>query len=933
MTIGSLGNNNTGAYTLTLAGSGTGGYKFSSAISNGSATNTTTVVVDYTSGTVQLRGGTTGNFSGGLRIKQGGQVIVGQTDMLGLGIVTMGYGGGSSAVSIMNDASAKSYSAPIFLESTHSGTATIGSTSGQGTFTGGVTGTHDLIVDSVVTGTGLLTFTTIGLNYTGNLTKNGAGTLSLGATNTYTGSTTVTAGTLILDYTTADNTTKLSDTAGLTLGSATLQLDRSTTPSGSHTEIVLSTTLDGAARVTRGAGSSAVLQMNPITRNAGGSLNLGAASIASTDTNNTTGILGPWATINSTDWATSVDSGAADTPITAYTGYIDVQRFAPGTIADGSTTNVRLIAGSGPGGNITLGATTTTINTLNQSNIGGGDAGIINTASKTLAVNGILLGSGTGFLTIGTTAGSGTLQTATSGGELMINQYSSNLLTINSVIANNTSASSLTHTGTGITVLAGTNTYTGKTIITRGKISIAAETGLGDNPGSLTADQLTLNGGTLLTTATLAIDDANRGITLGRAGGTFEVSTGTTTVASTNIIAGNGSLTKTGNGTLTLSAANTYTGATTVSAGTLELGVDDCLANTSNVAIGAGTLKAAANVNDTVGTLDPTAAATIDLASGATLAFTASNAVNWTGGTLNLTGTLDFSGTSTSSLRFGTDTNGLTAAQLLLISATGWSGFGLNASGYLTATPTGGPGPLDNFLISAISSPQTVGTPITGITLTARDASNATVTSFTGTVNFGGTGGFTGTSANFVAGVLSGVSVTPTVAGSGLTFTVTDIGSGKTGSTTVTTIQTQYQFWAGGALFDADTNGDGVQNGLAFLLGAADKNVSALSLLPTVTQSSGNLILNFKCLNAAKRGSAVLKVQYSKDLGITDLWNSHLGDSAVVPGTAPTSVTVGGVDFVSSVFDADKNNMQATIPASAASPGTKLFGRLKAEQN
>ena len=71
----------------------------------------------------------------------------------------------------------------------------------------------------------------------------------------------------------------------------------------------------------------------------------------------------------------------------------------------------------------------------------------------------------------------------------------------------------------------------------------------------------------------------------------------------------------------------------------------------------------------------------------------------------------------------------------------------------------------------------------------------------------------------------------------------------------------------------------------------------------------------------------------AQQIGITDLWNSHLGDSAVVPGTAPTSVTVGGVDFVSSVFDADKNNMQATIPASAAAPGTKLFGRLKAEQN
>ena len=70
-------------------------------------------------------------------------------------------------------------------------------------------------------------------------------------------------------------------------------------------------------------------------------------------------------------------------------------------------------------------------------------------------------------------------------------------------------------------------------------------------------------------------------------------------------------------------------------------------------------------------------------------------------------------------------------------------------------------GPLDHFAISPISSPQTVGTPITGITLTAQDASNNTVTGFTGTVTFGGTGGFSGTSANFTAGVLTGVERDP----------------------------------------------------------------------------------------------------------------------------------------------------------------------------
>jgi hypothetical protein len=72
-------------------------------------------------------------------------------------------------------------------------------------------------------------------------------------------------------------------------------------------------------------------------------------------------------------------------------------------------------------------------------------------------------------------------------------------------------------------------------------------------------------------------------------------------------------------------------------------------------------------------------------------------------------------------------------------------------------------------------------------------------------------------------------------------------------------------------------------------------------------------------------------VQYSRDLGIADLWAAH--DSAVVPGTAPVSTTVGGVNFVTSVFDPNLNNIQATIPASAALPGTKLFARLSATEN
>jgi hypothetical protein len=93
---------------------------------------------------------------------------------------------------------------------------------------------------------------------------------------------------------------------------------------------------------------------------------------------------------------------------------------------------------------------------------------------------------------------------------------------------------------------------------------------------------------------------------------------------------------------------------------------------------------------------------------------------------------------------------------------------------------------LDHFAISTIASSQTAGTPIAGITLTAQDAENNTLTLFTNTVTYSGTAGITGTSAVFTAGVLSGVSITPTVAGSSLTFIVTATGGTAYGTTSFT---------------------------------------------------------------------------------------------------------------------------------------------------
>lgn len=145
-------------------------------------------------------------------------------------------------------------------------------------------------------------------------------------------------------------------------------------------------------------------------------------------------------------------------------------------------------------------------------------------------------------------------------------------------------------------------------------------------------------------------------------------------------------LAKSGSGVMTLAGISNYTGSTTITGGTLALGASNVLPTTP-VSIGTGSLSAGAGFAETVGTLDVTAAATINLNTGSTLSFSDSSAVDWTGGSLNLTGTF----VSGASLRFGTGTGtGLTPAQLASITATGFTGFALNASGYLTATSSGG---------------------------------------------------------------------------------------------------------------------------------------------------------------------------------------------------------------------------------------------------
>ena len=147
-----------------------------------------------------------------------------------------------------------------------------------------------------------------------------------------------------------------------------------------------------------------------------------------------------------------------------------------------------------------------------------------------------------------------------------------------------------------------------------------------------------------------------------------------------------------------------------------------------------------------------------------------------------------------------------------------------------------------------------------------------------------------------------------------------------TGADITITAVSPYASWAGGNGFDS-LNSEGVAYGMAWVLGASTNTSSSIGLLPESTNDSGKLVMTFDCLGAAARGAAVLKVQYSKDLGLTDLWTDH---EAVVPGAAGSS-DVGSVHFEATA-NGDLIHIVATIPAGEASTDGKIFARLLATE-
>lgn len=236
-----------------------------------------------------------------------------------------------------------------------------------------------------------------------------------------------------------------------------------------------------------------------------------------------------------------------------------------------------------------------------------------------------------GTLQVGNGGTSGTLGTGTvtNNGQLFFNR--SDVLTVSNAISG---TGRITNTGSGTVVLTGANSHAGGTTLLAGQVIAASDSALGASSSGTTVNAgatLGLQGGVTIANA-LAVGGQGLGGTgaLRNISGNNTVSgpvswsvatrinsdaglltlngaltgsgSSTMTVGGAGntringVISGAGGLTKDGSGTLTLAGANTFTGTTTVSSGTLQVLASGSLASpvTNNaMLINAGTISGA----------------------------------------------------------------------------------------------------------------------------------------------------------------------------------------------------------------------------------------------------------------------------------------------------------------------------------------------------
>ena len=184
-------------------------------------------------------------------------------------------------------------------------------------------------------------------------------------------------------------------------------------------------------------------------------------------------------------------------------------------------------------------------------------------AGSAVTVNG-LLDLNTYSASVGSLSGSGTVDTVAGGTPALTVGGNNATCTFGGTIQNSgTGTLALVKAGSGTLCLTGTNSYGGGTLIDGGIVNFT--------PNAIPLTKIAFGGGRLQWAAGNT-QDVSAGIAPIATGQTANIDTNGNAVTFLANLSGGGGLTILGAGTLTVSGSNTYGGATTVSAGVLQLG-------------------------------------------------------------------------------------------------------------------------------------------------------------------------------------------------------------------------------------------------------------------------------------------------------------------------------------------------------------------------
>jgi len=588
-------NNSTKSYTISSSG-GFGIAGNGSLTKSGTGTVTITTVNSYTGGT---------NINNGTLALSGSGTLGSSTAVIAMGGGTLDLGATSQTLGAVTITAAATGGNVI-----QNGTLTASSVTGSNT-------SGNAIISANLAGTGTVTMSGAG------------GTLTLSGSNSYTGGTTVGNGTLVLA-----SGGSLSTSNTLTLGSA----------SGNTSGIFQLGDSNGAANTT--VASIATAGAGTANAVVGGNASVSALTINNNGAVSYGGLLGGAAT-NQNNLAL-VKSGTGALTLSG------ANTFSGGTTLNAGTIQFSNSAAFGTG---TITSTGGTLQLVGAANLTTTNNMVMNSGTTTLdclnnwTINGNITGSGA--ISRGQGAGASLFLGGDNSGYTGTFTVLSSPGGSNNAVVRFSSASA----GSASASWVFNNTNIGKQTVdfATGTISFGSFTGAGEFRGN--------NAGTkTLSVGALGLTDTFSGT----------INDGTGTVA----------LIKTGTGTMTLSGNNSYSGGTTVSAGTLALGnATNTLADTGAVNVNGGTLDIAGN-SDTVGVVILTSGSitgttgtltgssydvrngTVSAKLGGTgVALTKSTsdtvtlsgnnaytgATSVTNGTLNLTGALNGSNVSTSS--------------------------------------------------------------------------------------------------------------------------------------------------------------------------------------------------------------------------------------------------------------------------------------------